>query len=531
HDYTYSGVVSGNGSLRKSGSGKVTLTADQTYSGTTTVEGGTLKVNGTLTGGTYAAAITFSNDGNLELNQTDDQVLSGTLSGAGNLVKSGPGKLTLGGTNGYQNTTVTGGTLAISDDNNLGTGTNTLNGGTLSLAANTYAKAWTLSGTGGTIETPSGIVTQSGVLSGTGGLTKTGGGLLVLGANNTYTGNTTLSSGSLRLIGLLGGGDYAGNIINSVTGEALEFAQSSDQTIRGAISGIGGLSKSQANTLTFAGNNTYVGNTLISAGRLVVTGRLGGGNYAGAIQVSSGATIEFNQNTNQTLAGGITGGGNLEKHGTGTLSLAAATNSVLNTVIVDGGGFRVNGTLQATSVTVTAGILGGAGTINTSSLLTIPSGAGLAPGNGNVGTLAVNGANVILDSGAKFYVEIRGNYEADYDHLVVVNNEVHLGGASLDLTVFLSSTFEPDPLRIYTIIQADKIEGQFSSGDLAWAPASAWAFDIIYNADSVQLAHARPVVPEPSTYALFAAAGALALAAVRRRKTRKNEKLKILGVR
>jgi autotransporter-associated beta strand protein len=531
HDYTYSGVISDNGSLVKSGGGKVTLTENQFYAGTTTISGGTLTVNGTLTNagevGIYTSDITFDNDGNLELNQTADQVLSGNLTGDGNLVKNGTGKLTLGGTNSYKDTTVTKGTLAISNDNNLGDGTNTLNGGTLSLGANTYTKAWTLGGNGGTIET-NGIVRQSGALSGTGSLTKTGNGELVLGGNNTYTGDTILSRGSLQLLGLLGGGDYAGNIVNEAIGENLIFSSNDDQIIRGVISGLGGLDKTTSSTLTFAGNNTYTGDTLVSRGRLVVTGRLGGGNYPGAIQLNNGATIEFNQNTNQTLAGSLTGSGDLEKHGTGTLTLAAPAN--IGFVIVTGGGLRVNNTLRATMVTVTGGFLGGSGTITTSTVA-VDSGAGLAPGNGNVGTLTVDGGAVTLEPGAKFYVEIRGNGDADYDHLVVVNNEVHLGGSDLDLTVFLSSTFEPDPARIYTIIQADKIEGQFSSGELAWAPASAWAFDIIYNADSVQLAHARPVVPEPSTYALFAAAGALALAAVRRRKTRKNEKLKISGVR
>jgi autotransporter-associated beta strand protein len=517
HDYTYSGVVSGSGSLAKSGNGKVTLTANQPYTGPTLVSGGTLVVNGTLTGGTYAAAITFSNDGNLELNQADDQVLSGTLSGPGNLVKSGAGKLTLTGTNSYKNTTVTGGTLAISDDNNLGTagtGTNTLNGGTLSLAPNTYSKPWVLGGNGGTIEANG--TTRISAFSGTGSLTKTGAGRLELAGNHIYTGNTTLSAGSLQIIGLLGNGNYPGDIINNVSGNSLEFAQTREQIIRGAISGAGGLSKSNTGDLIFAGNNTYTGDTAISGGRLEVTGRLGNGNYAGAIQVGSGATIEFNQNTNQILTGGLTGGGNLVKRGNGTLTLTMA-NSALNTVTVAGGGFRVNNTLQATSVTVTGGILGGNGVISTASPLTVAAGAGIAPGNGNVGTLTVAGGNVEFAAGAKFYVEIRGNEDTDYD-LLVVNNEVHLGGASLDLTVFLSSTFEPDPTKIYTIIQADKIEGQFSSGNRAWAPATAWAFDILYNENSVQLVNGRPVVPEPSTYALFAAAGALALAAVRRRR-------------
>lgn len=47
---TWSGIISGNGSLVKSGDSTVTLSGDNTYAGTTTVEGGTLLVEGTTSG-------------------------------------------------------------------------------------------------------------------------------------------------------------------------------------------------------------------------------------------------------------------------------------------------------------------------------------------------------------------------------------------------------------------------------------------------------------------------------------------------
>ena len=42
---TYAGVISGTGSLTKSGAGTLTLTADNTYAGGTTINAGTLAVS------------------------------------------------------------------------------------------------------------------------------------------------------------------------------------------------------------------------------------------------------------------------------------------------------------------------------------------------------------------------------------------------------------------------------------------------------------------------------------------------------
>ena len=55
-DISYGGVISGIGKLVISGSGKVTLTGDNTLTGATTVSAGKLVVDGTLAGGLLGVA-------------------------------------------------------------------------------------------------------------------------------------------------------------------------------------------------------------------------------------------------------------------------------------------------------------------------------------------------------------------------------------------------------------------------------------------------------------------------------------------
>lgn len=115
-DTTYAGVISGTGSLRKSGLGTLTLTGTNTYSGGTTLIGGTLAISsdanlgavtGVLTfdGGTLRTnadcgiyrAINVSGNGTLD-NAGNNVSLSGVLTGAGTLTLAGSGTDTLGAT-------------------------------------------------------------------------------------------------------------------------------------------------------------------------------------------------------------------------------------------------------------------------------------------------------------------------------------------------------------------------------------------------------------------------------------------------
>ncbi len=122
-------ILSGSGSLVKTGTGELTLSGDNTYSGGTTISGGTLTADHADSLGTGAVA----NSGVLQVGEGE---LENTLSGSGSLVKTGTGELTLGGDNSYSGaTTITDGTLIAANVNALGSG-NIDNSGTLILDAN-----------------------------------------------------------------------------------------------------------------------------------------------------------------------------------------------------------------------------------------------------------------------------------------------------------------------------------------------------------------------------------------------------------
>jgi len=131
--------------------------------------------------------------------------------------------------------------------------------------------------------------------SGSIGVTKSGTGNWILSGTNTYSGSTTISVGTLEVggSGSLGSGTYTATISNAGT---LKFNSSTNQTIGGVISGTGALIKDGAGTLSLTVNNTYSGNTTVSAGTLSLgngTSNSSLNDYA-TLSVASGATLDLN---------------------------------------------------------------------------------------------------------------------------------------------------------------------------------------------------------------------------------------------
>ncbi|PXS10796.1 fibronectin-binding autotransporter adhesin ShdA [Salmonella enterica] len=122
-------ILSGSGSLVKTGTGELTLSGDNDYSGGTTITGGTL----------IAASVNALGSGDIDNSgvlKVGEGELENILSGSGSLVKTGTGELTLSGDNSYSGgTTITGGTLIAANVNALGSG-DIDNSGTLILDAN-----------------------------------------------------------------------------------------------------------------------------------------------------------------------------------------------------------------------------------------------------------------------------------------------------------------------------------------------------------------------------------------------------------
>ena len=65
---TVSGVISGSGAFTKAGSGILTLSDDNTYTGVTTINAGTLTVSGTLSNST---AVSVASGATYDVDQTD----------------------------------------------------------------------------------------------------------------------------------------------------------------------------------------------------------------------------------------------------------------------------------------------------------------------------------------------------------------------------------------------------------------------------------------------------------------------------
>jgi autotransporter-associated beta strand protein len=253
---TYSGALSGNGSLTKAGAGSVTLSNVNTYTGGTIIVANSLisGANGALGSG----RLTFSNPSTarLELNGFTNTVTGLTVSGAGTkviqnegasgsagrltvdlvsgtdssdantiirdrstgslgrlaLTKNGAGTLDLSvinaGTAYSGGLTVNAGTLGFGAATNaVGSGAITLGGGTLRYTATgstnaTLSNTFSLTpSTTSAIEVPASTVALSvtNVISGSGALAKTGAGTLVLSGTNTYSGSTAINAGTLTL--------------------------------------------------------------------------------------------------------------------------------------------------------------------------------------------------------------------------------------------------------------------------------------------------------------------------------------------
>jgi autotransporter-associated beta strand protein len=304
-------TISGSGNLTKTGTGTLTLDGSNTYTGATTINGGTL----TLNGGLNNSSVTVN--GGL-LNQTS----TGSIAGIGTTFTLTTGNATLAGTNTYTGaTTINGGTLEIASTGRLGGGS--------------YAQ--NISNNGTFIYSGTSNQTLSGIISGSGVLTKNNSAsTLTLAGSNTYTGSTTINAGTLEIgsTGRLGVGSYAQNIVNSGT---FLYNGTNNQTLSGVISGTGNLTQAGSGNLTLSGNNTYTGSTTISAGTLEIasSGRLGGGSYGG--NISNNGAFLYSGTNNQSLSGVISGTGALtQNNSSSTLTLSGSNTYTGNTTVSAG---------------------------------------------------------------------------------------------------------------------------------------------------------------------------------------------------
>ncbi|WP_266287065.1 autotransporter-associated beta strand repeat-containing protein [Salmonella enterica] len=153
----FDNAISGSGQVVKSGDETLTLSGANSYTGGTTISGGTLVASNVEALGTGD----ITDNATLELNAGGD--FANNIGGTGSVVKSGDKTLTLSGSNTYTGgTTISGGTLVASNVEALGTGDITDNA-TLELnAGGDFAN--NIGGTGSVVKSGDETLTLSGLL-------------------------------------------------------------------------------------------------------------------------------------------------------------------------------------------------------------------------------------------------------------------------------------------------------------------------------------------------------------------------------
>ena len=313
-DQALGGAISGSGSLIKSGAGTLTVSGSNSYSGETTVNGGTLTASHANALGDAAGAVTVNSGGLLNVNA--------------NMTRTGT-------------VTVNGGELGTGNGSTL-----TNNGGGFVLTGSSAAAAVVLAGSGGlTVSSPDAR----------------------LWAQATYSGATTVNSGTLNICGYGGistnsavsiasgatvnltsfyapeninrtiGGLTGAGVLNGNGGTVTVNKTSGTDTFSGVVSGAQGLIKEGASNLVLAGNNSFSGATTVNLGTLKVAsggsissssttvnngGTFDVGGTAGNVQVNSGGLLKGSGSVGAfTLA---SGGSLTPGNSPGTLTAASA---------------------------------------------------------------------------------------------------------------------------------------------------------------------------------------------------------------
>lgn len=499
---TINSAIAGSAGLIKNGPGTLNLTASNSYTGGTSVIGGTVVVasdanlgavpgsftagNLTLNGGTlrFGANTDISNNRGITIGAgggtIDTQAFSnssagynasqGGFRGPGDLTKLGSGTFFASNIGGGFNTTWTGrliikeGTWKIVATDGLPYNAPladglqadqvTLDGGTWQIGGNVGAtsarRGVTIAAGGGTIDTQSFNLTWAGPWAGSVAsavLNKIGGGTLRL--------NT----------GALGPGTYAG--ILNVNGGALQL---DGGTAMGDLAAV--------NLANVAGVNLSITPTTGTPVNEVIGSLAGGGTAGGNLNLNFNTLTVGANNNSTTFAGVISGSGGLTKSGTGVMTLTAA-NSYGGSTTVAGGTLAVDGSINGGALVQNGGTLAGSGTIG--GAVTVQSGGHLSPGN-SPGTITIGGLTLL--NGAFLHTEI-----GPVSDKVIVGGNLAVGGT---LDVSLDSGFTPGVGQSFTLLTANAVNGTF--GTEALPAFSNRTFDVIYNAQSVVL-KVVPILP------------------------------------
>jgi len=396
-DTVLANAPSVSGNLVMNGTGTLILRQANTFSGTITINAGSLNFGNGSTTGSAGSSSGITNNATLTFNRSNTMT-QGTdfpvISGSGTAVQSGSGTTILGLSNSYTGETrINAGILQLGHAGGFGSGDIRFTGGTMRY------------GSGITTDVSSRIVNNSSAIridtngqnvdfaslgsTNTGGLVKTGTGILTMsGSGNTYTGVNTISAGEATFSGTY----TATNAVN-INGSAnpiLNISGNFTQTFTGSGVRSFQLAVSAGTTATV----NVSGSAVVTLNGGMMLGDNGGGNgtfnqTGGTVSTSTSGTwlagavclLNVSGGTFTTPGiecGGGTGAGTLTVSGTGTINAGslilnrgsgAGVSAVLN---VNGGTLTTTGISHVTTARP-ATINFNSGAFTSLNTMTIPS--------------------------------------------------------------------------------------------------------------------------------------------------------------
>ncbi len=611
---TFASPIAGDSAttLDKLGSGTLTLSANNTYDGTTTISAGTLRIGDGGTAGEVAGNIV--NNASLVFDRSDSPTYSGIISGSGSVTMDGQGTLTLSGANTYAGvTTLARGTLALGSGDALGQTSSLLfAGGGLQYAgvqtdvsgliATSVNQPINIDTNGENVDFATGLTGDGSTLA------KYGAGTLTLSGSNSYTGGTTVGGGMLEVVTggaidhgtgnlVVGGGTLSvsgGSVVvndatigdgPSATGDLLvsdgQFdaagtlrigngasataslaisggavttgaAIIGDQSSRGIVTVSGGSWANSGDlavdsgTLTISSGTVTVGGTLSAsaAGSIDLQGggelRIGSGGAGGVLQadLTFAGSLVFDSTVATTYGGTLDGTGALTKTGSGTLTLTnAGTYGYSGPTTVSAGGLVIDGSLVNSSVVVDdGGVVGGSGTVVNS--VTVNSGGTLAPGLAGGPSLLTVGALSLQDGSLSSFGIVgtgarAGTAGTNYDSVGIDDPSISTFAGTLRLNfsnpvaiangeVFQLFAFDGgNPVGNFSSVIAAgsgvyRNVSFYRSGPKEWTSTFGTSEQFLRFSE---LTGRLEVVPEPSTWGMLLAGGAAAgISALRRRR-------------
>ena len=392
---TVSTSLGGPAALTMSTAGTVTLSSPNSYQGGTFLNAGELSVGADSELGASGGALNF-NGGMLQVtgtqfkntsrpivwgpagggfdiqDATNTLTLNGTqaLSGSGTLAKSGEGLLQLDAPVQCAAIAIDGGTLRLGASNEL------TNSPVVSISYSSQLDA------AGYNQTLGGLTMSDGTLDSGAGVITLAGSVTYLQSIWTATINGNLSLGALTCT------------FNVASGSAM------DLLLNASVSGSGsaGITKSGSGLLTFAGTNTYAGNTTVNGGLVQFMSPLAiSGSGRSVIPAANTAVVagyaidnaflerlQTGTSAAFTVGMAVDSGNNLDFNSTAGASLAAASLGAWGSV-------TYTGTLTPSGSTYRLGGLGGALTLSNNNALT--GNNGLLVGSTGNGTVILAGTN------------------------------------------------------------------------------------------------------------------------------------------